>query len=335
MSTLYHVLLPPPVLAPLPLVGPVLDLAPIELHQLPTPSGTQSLVLTASGPSRGHSILTRLSQSQGTQTSTQARPSGQQCVRTHSNIERPGIDSGATTSQLKDPVTTCSDRSLDPQHKRARTNEDHLAVNMARRRLRTSGQDIAQTGYEQALIGSASHMGSKSQMIDSASLLSLNTTNSNPSQFPRATGETSTANVPQWILPIPRLTSLHHLLGPARSRLGSGDRKSISCMVCVLSVEAPKALQRKAIRGRAQQEELHLAKWEVVGPPIQEGGKESSMVDVKLWDGCALEYGDDVRRGDVVLLDSTLSRPRLSFLRIPFICFAVTGLPSPDIRQDD
>lgn len=110
------------------------------------------------------------------------------------------------------------------------------------------------------------------------------------------------ANLPRWILPLSRLLPLQSLLGAAAPR-PSSENHSITCLVCVLSVEPLKALPRRTAARRGQAEELWFAKWEAVGPPLQGGSKETSVVDIKLWDEAAREYGDQVRRGDVVLLE--------------------------------
>lgn len=127
------------------------------------------------------------------------------------------------------------------------------------------------------------------------SIISLNTTMSNPSQLP-PTGETSITNLPRWTVPLSKLVSLDVLLSHQRQ----SDRGRVHLIVCVTGTTAPVQRRTKEQRARGMDGTLWLAKWEVVTPGT--AGKEVGC-EVRLWDKCALDYGDTVRRGDVLLIE--------------------------------
>ncbi len=70
-----------------------------------------------------------------------------------------------------------------------------------------------------------------------------------------------------------------------------------------MAVEQPVLRQRKEEKARGAAGTLWIGRWEVTAPPT--GGEDAVKCDVKLWEGCARDWGDDkVRKGDVVLLES-------------------------------
>ncbi len=72
-------------------------------------------------------------------------------------------------------------------------------------------------------------------------------------------------------------------------------------MVCVMAVETPVLRQRKEKKA-GREGTLWIGGWQITAPP---DGDEEVSCNVKLWDNCAREWGDDkVRKGDVVLLES-------------------------------
>jgi hypothetical protein len=153
-------------------------------------------------------------------------------------------------------------------------------------------------------------MGSLPGLDASDSLLSFNTTatDSNPSQVPAPTFDVPTSsvhNLPQWHVPMTKLSSLHHLLN---SSTGKGNR--VNLIVCVVSVDRVKVVQRKEEKVRGREGTVCIGRFEVVVPG-DDRDKEIGC-DVKLWEGCARDWGEEVvRRGDVVLLESMCHIPYL------------------------
>lgn len=150
----------------------------------------------------------------------------------------------------------------------------------------------------------------------------LNTTASWPSQIPPSAGaETSIFNFPSWNVPTSRLTSLQDVLKkgltPQRGGLvfdnGYGRKERYNIIACVASVDTPLERQRKTQfgtrgsgRGRKDTSDtLWIGKWMITAPPNGNEGQVSCAV--RLWDECAKDWDDEkVRKGDVVLLESTL-----------------------------
>ena len=156
------------------------------------------------------------------------------------------------------------------------------------------------------------------------SFVSLNTTTSNPSQYPPTAphnaGDTSVSNLPKWYIPLSKLVTLQSLISPSvsprsrRSRVeasGTGSRL-VSVMVCVTSVEQPVLRRRKEERAKGKEGTLWVGRWEVIAPPLSGGfgggvgtGTGEVGCEVKLWGSCARDWGDDrVCRGDIVLFES-------------------------------
>jgi hypothetical protein len=109
----------------------------------------------------------------------------------------------------------------------------------------------------------------------------------------------------QWHVPMTKLSSLHHLLN---SSTGKGNR--VNLIVCVVSVDRVKVVQRKEEKVRGREGTLCIGRFEVVVPG-DDRDKEIGC-DVKLWEGCARDWGEEVvRRGDVVLLESMCHIPYL------------------------
>ena len=148
------------------------------------------------------------------------------------------------------------------------------------------------------------------------SILSLNTTVSNPSQLlpPSAEADhTSITDFPRWTVPLSRLVSLDVLLSHQRQRKSSsivqvGDGR-VHVIVCVTGTMAPAQRRTKEQRARGMDGTLWLAKWEVVAVAAGSGSGKEVGCEVRLWDKCALEYGEVVRRGDVVLIERESVRP--------------------------
>ena len=135
------------------------------------------------------------------------------------------------------------------------------------------------------------------------SLLSLNTTTSNPSQFPpTAAGNDSVSHLPRWHIPLSKLVTLQSLVR-LRSQPRSREKEMVNVIVCVMAVAQPVLRQRKEEKARGATGTLWIGRWEVTAPPL--GDEDPVKCDVKLWEGCARDWGDDkVRKGDVVLLES-------------------------------
>ena len=153
------------------------------------------------------------------------------------------------------------------------------------------------------------------------SFLSLNTTISDTSLLPPTNPENSVYNLPQWHIPLSKLITLQSLLqaSPRRQSTYGKTRKfvdqgggmggqKVNLIVCVTAVEAVVLRQRKEEKARGREGTLYIGKWSVVAPPTATngGGNQAEVgCEVKLWDSCAREWGDDtVRRGDVVMLES-------------------------------
>lgn len=76
-----------------------------------------------------------------------------------------------------------------------------------------------------------------------------------------------------------------------------------------MSVEQPVLRQRKEEKAKGATGTLWIGRWEVTAPPV--GEEHPVKCEVKLWDSCAKDWGDDkVRKGDVVLLESASSLER-------------------------
>lgn len=118
-------------------------------------------------------------------------------------------------------------------------------------------------------------------------------------------------NLPRFTIPLSKLTPLDALLNstkPTRVDSQSMDPK-VHVIVCVTSTTAPVLRKRKEERARGQEGTLWIAKWDVVVPSSSSASSSSARAgevgcEVVLWDKCAKDYGECVRRGDVVLLES-------------------------------
>ena len=151
-----------------------------------------------------------------------------------------------------------------------------------------------------------------SEVENTESFISLNTTMSNPSQpFPPTADQSSLLNFPNWSIPLTKLTTLASLLARPfpRSRRGNdgdGDQL-ISIIVCVLSVDQPVQRQRKEEKARGEEGSLWIGNWAVTAPaPVL--GEEAGSCQVRLWDSMARDWGDErVRKGDIVLLEREAS----------------------------
>ncbi|WVQ72066.1 hypothetical protein IAR50_001610 [Cryptococcus sp. DSM 104548] len=154
---------------------------------------------------------------------------------------------------------------------------------------------------------------------------SFNTTATSTSQAPlpptAVDGNTSIANFPAWSVPIAKLSTLQDVLRarprPATRRLSDGgfNQERYTLIVCIVSVDAAVERQRKAIQGysrgmgnRTEGDTFWVGKWSITSPPV---GRDSEMsCDVKLWDKCAREWGDErLKRGDVLLLENVELKP--------------------------
>lgn len=138
------------------------------------------------------------------------------------------------------------------------------------------------------------------------SILSLNTTMSNPSQVPPSgqdgNGDTSMYNLPRWTIPLSKLSTLGKLLDGHRGNASGSLDAKVHVIVCITSTTAPVLRRRKEERAKGQEGTLWIAKWDVIAP--SEAGHTEVGCEVVLWDKCARDYGETVRRGDVVLLES-------------------------------
>ena len=93
--------------------------------------------------------------------------------------------------------------------------------------------------------------------------------------------------------------------------------------VCVSGTSRLVNRKTRLERERGKDGTLSLSKWDVVSPlpndasltkDIQGRVKGEVGCTVVLWDKCAVEFGERVRRGDVVLLECEFS---LNILMIP------------------
>lgn len=138
------------------------------------------------------------------------------------------------------------------------------------------------------------------------SLMSLDTTTTltPPSQLKAA--------LPTWTIPLSRLTTLQAIL---HGRRNGSTRHSL--IVCVVSTEPVVQRQRKEEKSRGQEGSLWIGSWKVVAPPSGSGGGTARGgvevgCGVKLWNEAAREWEGRVRRGDVVLLESTSDHASLA-----------------------
>jgi hypothetical protein len=175
------------------------------------------------------------------------------------------------------------------------------------------GTDTIGTGT--GLLGTFPNVGLDTTLLlgcttnNDESFMSLNTTVSNPSQFPPTADQSSVLNLPRWSIPLTKLTPLSTLLSSStssKSRTESSQATlSISTIVCVLSVDQPVLRKRKEEKARGRDGTLWIGNWNVTAPPDGDTGGEVGGCAVKLWDNAAKEWGDErVRKGDVVLLES-------------------------------
>jgi hypothetical protein len=136
------------------------------------------------------------------------------------------------------------------------------------------------------------------------SYMSLNTTVSNPSQYPPTADQSSLLNLPRWSIPLSKLTPLSTLLARPRSN-ANRNGEMVNTIVCVLSVDQPVLRKRKEEKARGRDATLWIGNWSVTAPPPAGSEREVGSCAVKLWDKVAQEWGDErVRKGDVVLLES-------------------------------
>ncbi|CAD6577872.1 MAG: hypothetical protein TREMPRED_002055 [Tremellales sp. Tagirdzhanova-0007] len=174
--------------------------------------------------------------------------------------------------------------------------------------IRTVREQLGQLEWRENELyypGSISILGTFPELDESESMLSLNTTTSNPSLFPpTAAGNDSVSHFPRWHIPLNKLVTLQSLLHRSRARLR--EKLFVSVIVCALVVEQPVLRQRKEEKSRGMVGTLCIGRWEVTAPPLGNGNENAEKIEVKLWEGFARDWGDDkVRRGDVVLLDSS------------------------------
>ncbi|WVW85445.1 hypothetical protein I302_107483 [Kwoniella bestiolae CBS 10118] len=143
---------------------------------------------------------------------------------------------------------------------------------------------------------------SQEESLDSLST----TTTSFPSQSQLLTnpGNTSVSNLPRWSIPLHKLSTLSTLLTST-----SRGKQLCSVIVCVLATEPLVQRQRKAPVGTTRRmidrEEagiLSIGKWTITAQPGPGEGALTSIV--RLWDDCAVQFGERIRRGDVVLLEN-------------------------------
>ncbi|OCF57606.1 hypothetical protein L486_05065 [Kwoniella mangroviensis CBS 10435] len=183
-----------------------------------------------------------------------------------------------------------------------------------RRSRRVTRQSISLLNTLPQIYPSAPPDVTKETQDESVDSLSTTTT-SFPSQSQLLTnpGNTSVSNLPRWSIPLHRLSTLHSLLS-----FTSRGKVICSVIVCVLACEPIVQRQRKSTvqsgfsrRVVAQEDRvgsiLHIGKWTVTAQPS--AGEVELTSIVRLWDDCALEYGEKVRRGDVVLLENVEYKP--------------------------
>ncbi|ODN90761.1 hypothetical protein L198_06077 [Cryptococcus wingfieldii CBS 7118] len=153
---------------------------------------------------------------------------------------------------------------------------------------------------------------------------SFNTTATSTSQAPlpptAVDGNTSIANFPAWSVPIAKLSSLQEVLRarPEPAIRGLPDagfnQKRYTLIVCIVSVDSAVERQRKANQGPRSRGigteggTFWVGKWSITSPPV--GADPEMSCDVKLWDQCARQWGDEkLKRGDVVLLENVELKP--------------------------
>ncbi|WVQ95109.1 hypothetical protein IAU59_002203 [Kwoniella sp. CBS 9459] len=151
------------------------------------------------------------------------------------------------------------------------------------------------------------------------------TTNSAPSQLATNPGNTSVSHFPRWSIPLHKLVSLQSVLSAsaptfapaaaAASRSGHAGARLCTLIACVISTEPLVQRQRKEEKARGAAGSLWIGKWMIIAPPpAQQGARGQGEVTtaVRLWDELAREWGEKVRRGDVVLLENIEYKPTTS-----------------------
>lgn len=160
----------------------------------------------------------------------------------------------------------------------------------------------------------------------SESQLSLNTTASYPSQLTQAP-------LPKWHIPLSSLTPLHTILASAPSTPSRRSNKRnrpdarhddpkqlFTVMLCVVATDGPVLRRRKEEKEKGKDGTLWIASWRVVAPDSIESlhsikraklaasksrdGTGETSCKVQLWDECAKDWASQVRKGDVVLVES-------------------------------
>ncbi|RXK35067.1 hypothetical protein M231_07687 [Tremella mesenterica] len=154
------------------------------------------------------------------------------------------------------------------------------------------------------------------------SLLSTNT-----SFPPTAPGNASISNLPNWTIPLHKLTTLTALLSGniPQQRSRSAEKRYVNLMVCVMSVDTPVLRSRKEEKAKGKNPTLWVGSWNVTSPPSHNEGEVASC-SVKLWEGLAREWGDErVRRGDVVYLENVEFKPTSAKEQAQLVLSPTTG----------
>ncbi|WVR09474.1 hypothetical protein IAU60_006541 [Kwoniella sp. DSM 27419] len=133
------------------------------------------------------------------------------------------------------------------------------------------------------------------------------TTASFPSQLATNPGNTSMFNFPRWSIALHKLTALQALMSSS-VRMNRHYAYMYSIIACVVSTEGLVQRQRKEEKARGGEGSLWIGKWMITAPPTATGDPEVTC-GVRLWDDVAREWGERVRRGDVILLENVELRP--------------------------
>ncbi|WVF67519.1 hypothetical protein IAT40_002275 [Kwoniella sp. CBS 6097] len=258
--------------------------------------------------------------------------------RQEKGVVRESRRDDTTTTTIMGMTTTDIDISVNDDRDKseysafiARKRKDDASRNTSRRKSRRLTRQSASflsalPHLEPSPSPNSPSQPSQSQSQSQSSFDSLDTTtNSMPSQLATNPGNTSVSNFPRWSIPLHKLVSLQSILSttPAyRSGLGhggpgggGGGGKLYTLIACVISTDPVVQRQRKEEKARGGEGTLWIGKWMITAPPtsaaqnVGHAGQSEVTTSVRLWDNLAREWGEKVRRGDVVLLENIEYKP--------------------------
>ncbi|WWC63449.1 uncharacterized protein I303_106052 [Kwoniella dejecticola CBS 10117] len=342
---MHQVFLPPATLSPfpLPIRGPNKRIIELTFHTLPVVTNASQ------GYSQSQSLRHRLTRNNtswidfsqaGLKSLERSTVLGKRSERVEGGEREDDATTERQTDETQEVENGAAEPGLDKKHGGQVTEvvaEDHEEKRVSKRVTRQSVSllhDLPQV-YPSAPVV-------HTQPEDSFST----TTSSFPSQLLTNPGNTSVSNLPRWSIPLHKLTSLATLLAPTRNTgrnvTSSRSNKLHTLIVCVLSAEPVVQRQRKEEKAKGKEGSLFIGKWTVTAQPLS--GEEEVTTTVRLWDECAKEWGERVKRGDVVLLENIELKPftskepthlSISPHHIPKITILYRTLPRYETSRND